>query len=228
MADMSFAFIFDLDGVVIHSNPLHRLAWQSFLQDRGIELTDRLFSEVIAGKTGDASLQSLFDGGLSAGEIDASLNAIDAEYRNILRKSNAFPAVPGVIPFLNECRDLGLVTALATSAPPENVSLSLELLHLESEFRVVLDKTHVSRGKPHPEVYLKTLSILGLDPFDAVVFEDSKAGIRAARAAGIPVVGIATGHTPDELRKEGAFLTAADFRALRPADVLRESRSQRP
>ena len=94
------------------------------------------------------------------------------------------------------------------------ITIGLEKLNLEGVFEVILGKVDVVHGKPHPEVYLTAVQRLGLPREQCIVFEDSKAGIQSARNAGMPVVGIASGHTREELLHEGVALAVNDFREL--------------
>ena len=87
-------------------------------------------------------------------------------------------------------------------------------MKLEGVFHTIVGKVDVVHGKPHPEVYLTTLERLGLPVERCLVFEDSKAGIQSARSAGMPVVGIASGHSMEELMDEGVDLAVKDFREL--------------
>ena len=110
--------------------------------------------------------------------------------------------------------------ALATSAPELNIELGLQKLELENTFEHIIGKVDVNHGKPHPEVYLKALELLGLPAEKCIVFEDSRAGVQSALSAGIKVVGIASGHTKEELLKEGVSLALEDFRELELSSVL--------
>ena len=115
----------------------------------------------------------------------------------------------------------GYKTALATSAPPGNVTLTLEKLNLQHYFDVILDQTDVTNGKPDPEVYLNTVDRLGIHKERCVVFEDSKAGIKSAISAGLKVIGVATGHTREELLEEGVEMVVDDFVDLNLEDVIK-------
>jgi len=84
--------------------------------------------------------------------------------------------------------------AVGTNAEPANADFSLDSGGLRRFFRVVVDGAQVSRPKPHPEIYLRTAELLGLPPANCIVFEDSRTGVEAARAAGARVVGLTTTH----------------------------------
>jgi beta-phosphoglucomutase-like phosphatase (HAD superfamily) len=84
-------------------------------------------------------------------------------------------------------------------------------------FPVILDESHVTRGKPNPEIYVKCAAALHFPPAQCIVFEDSLSGVAAARAAGCPVVGVSTTHTAQEL---GTKVVFEDFSGMTPAELI--------
>ena len=217
---MEYGFIFDMDGVVIDSNPYHKIAWEKFLNGQGISFDDQLFDNVLSGRTGPTSLRLIFGEDLSQEKLDLYLEEVDSNYQNILRQTEDVRPIAGVHAFLDQLTHNGYRLALATSAPVLNIELGLEKLKLENTFEHIVGKVDVSHGKPHPEVYLTSLSLLGIAAENCIVFEDSKAGIQSARSAGIQVVGIASGHSREELLDEGVSMVVDDFTGLSPDKVL--------
>ena len=217
---MEYGFIFDMDGVVIDSNPYHKIAWGKFLNGQGISFDDQLFDNVLSGRTGPTSLRLIFGEDLSQEKLDLYLEEVDSNYQNILRQTEDVRPIAGVHAFLDQLTQNGYRLALATSAPVLNIELGLEKLKLENTFEHIVGKVDVSHGKPHPEVYLTSLELLGMSAENCVVFEDSKAGIQSARSAGIQVVGIASGHSREELLDEGVSMVVDDFTGLNPDKVL--------
>jgi beta-phosphoglucomutase len=217
---MEYGFIFDMDGVVIDSNPYHKIAWEKFLNGQGISFDDQLFDNVLSGRTGPTSIRLIFGEDLSQEKLDLYLEEVDSNYQNILRQTKDVRPIAGVHAFLDQLTQNGYRLALATSAPVLNIELGLEKLKLENTFEHIVGKVDVSHGKPHPEVYLTSLSLLGIAAENCIVFEDSKAGIQSARSAGIQVVGIASGHSREELLDEGVSMVVDDFTGLSPDKVL--------
>ncbi len=217
---MEYGFIFDMDGVVIDSNPFHKIAWAKFLNGQGISFDDQLFDNVLSGRTGPTSLRLIFGEDLSQEKLDLYLEEVDSNYQTILRESEDVRPIAGVHAFLDQITGNGIRLALATSAPVLNIELGLEKLKLENTFEHIVGKVDVSHGKPHPEVYLTSLSLLGIAAENCIVFEDSKAGIQSALSAGIQVVGIASGHSREELLDEGVSMVVDDFTGLSPDKVL--------
>ena len=217
---MGYSFIFDMDGVVIDSNPFHKIAWERFLERKGISYEHDVFEKLISGRNGVYPMKVLFGQDISREVITAYVNEIEREFREIFRQSDVAEPTPGLERFLKAIRVSGYKTALATSAPAANVDLILEKTNLRPFFQVILDQNDVTHGKPDPEIYLKTLKRLEAKREECIVFEDSRVGISSALAAGIKVVGISTGHNRRELHEAGVSKVIEDFIDLDPEDVL--------
>jgi len=213
------AVIFDLDGVVIDSNPFHRLAWEKFLVKRGIPVNEDIFNRVISGTPGDQALRILLGGEITDDQVQMFVNEIDAEYRESIRNSRAFAPMAGLREFLEELKKSGIMIALATSAPVENIDLVLSGLELSEFFGVIIGKSQVKNGKPHPEVYLTAMDMLGVQADQCVVFEDSLAGVQAAVNAQIKTLGVLTSETADTLLMAGASTTLSDFAGITLEDL---------
>jgi beta-phosphoglucomutase family hydrolase len=185
------ALILDMDGVAIDSHPAHRQAWAVFNRRFGVETTEAM-QERNLGKRNDDIVRDFFGEGLSPQEVAARGAAKEALYRRMISGRIEQMLVPGLRAFLERHR--GWPTALASNAEPENVALILDGAALRPYFQVVLDGHQVSHPKPHPEIFLRAAALLGVPPARSVVFEDSLAGVAAARAAGMPVIGVRTTH----------------------------------
>jgi HAD superfamily hydrolase (TIGR01509 family) len=209
---MNRAVILDMDGVIIDSNPFHRMAWKEFLERHGVAVNEPMFKNVIFGTTGDQAIRNLLQPPeLTAEQLSLYAEEVDTAYRSIISGSEQIFPVDGLNHFLDFIKELGFKIALATSAPPENISLILERLGITEYFDVIIDKTQVTNGKPDPEVYLKTVEKLKTNSGYCVVFEDSLSGVRSAIQAGIRVIGVTTSHTADELSQAGTFFNIDDF-----------------
>ena len=208
---MERAVIFDMDGVIIDSNPFHKISWSNFLRRHGVPVNDEIFKNVIFGTTGNETIRALIDPNLSQEEVDRYNDEVDEEYRGILQQQEGITPVKGFMVFLDELKNTGFQIAVATSAPPENVSQVLSIFNLHKDFDLIVDKTQVVNGKPNPEIYLTTVKQLDVAKKDCVVFEDSIAGISSGVGAGLVVVGLATSHSHAELLSAGASQVIDDF-----------------
>ena len=183
------ALIFDMDGVIVHSNPLHCDAWSEFNHRYGLETTPGML-ERMYGRRNDQIVRDFFGDGLTEDEIAARGAAKEEIYREMLGNRIEETLVPCVHAFLERYR--GAPMALATNAEPENVNFVLDRAGLRKYFRAVVDGHQVSLPKPHPEIYLRAAELLGIAPANCVVLEDSHTGVAAARAAGMRVAGLGT------------------------------------
>jgi beta-phosphoglucomutase len=198
------ALILDMDGVIIHSNPLHRKAWEQYSRRFGID-TDEAMHQRMYGRRNDDIVRDFFGPQLTPHEVHEHGAAKERLYRELMGPVVKESLVPGVVEFLKRHREVPI--AMATSAEPENVEFLLEAAGLRVFFRAIVDGHQVHDPKPHPEIYLKAAELLGAVPRDCVAFEDSFAGIQSAQSAGMRVVGIRSTH--DEL--PGVDLQIRDF-----------------
>jgi len=198
------ALILDMDGVIIHSNPLHRTAWEQYSRRFGIETTEEMHQRMY-GRRNDDIVRDFFGAQLTIQRVHEHGAAKERLYRELMRPVMKDSLVPGVVDFL--ARHAGHPLAMATSAEPENVEFLLDGANLRRYFRAVVDGHQVRDPKPHPEIYLKAAALLERSPSHCVAFEDSYAGVESARRAGMTVVGLQTTH--DEL--PGADLLIRDF-----------------
>ncbi len=203
---MPRALVFDLDGVIVDSNPVHVEAWARYLQSHGRSLP-RGAGRLIFGRRNDEIVRDFFGTDLPEQEIAAHGAAKEAVYRELMRSRLRERLTPGVEDFLR--RHSGVPMALASNAERANVDFVLEGAGLRHFFAVVLDGGQVVRPKPFPDIYLEAARLLSVRPQDCIIFEDSEAGVQAARAAGARVVGLLTTHR--ELH--GVDLAIRDFLA---------------
>lgn len=193
------AVIFDMDGVIVDTNPYHRITWREYYQRHGKTLSDADFVTYVSGKHNNDIVAHLFaEQTLSPSEVATIGHEKEALFREVYRPH--IEPVTGLVDFLKTLKQAGIKTAVATSAPIENLDFVVDALELRPYFDVLLNESLVSRPKPDPEIYQKAMAMLNVEPSESVVFEDSLTGIRAGKSAGAYVVGVATTQTPDELR----------------------------
>jgi len=183
------ALIFDMDGVIVDSNPLHREAWTAFNRRYGIETTEAMLQRMY-GKHNADIVRDYFGPGLSAGEVAARGAAKEALYREMAGERLDEMLVPGVREFVTAYHPAPM--GVASNGEPDNVYFVLERSGLRSFFGAVADGSQVTHPKPHPEVFLRVAGLLGVAPENCIVFEDSLTGVEAGLAAGMRVVGVCT------------------------------------
>lgn len=196
--------IFDLDGVVIHSMPLHVSAWERYLSGLGIKTSD--LEARMHGKRNAELVKDLISPDLEDDVVFEHGAAKERLWRQmILEAGIAQYEVPGLIPFLQRHREVP--KAIGSNAEPANIDFVLDHFGLRRFFQVIVNGLQVSRPKPFPDIYLEAARQLGVQPADCIVFEDSPTGIEAAKAAGMRVVAVET--TPAEF--DGVDLKITDF-----------------
>ena len=209
------AFLFDMDGVLVDSNPTHKIALQQFCREHGFELTEQQLREKIYWRTNRDWLLNLF-GQLPEETIRQYAEEKEALFRRLYTD---IEPLAGLHEFLQKMKAAGIPSAIATSAPRANVDFTLEHTGIGTYFAAILDDSFVTRGKPHPEIYLKTAAALNRPPEKCVVFEDSLSGVKSGKAAGCKVVGLCTTHTSEELSE--ADFSIDTFENIEPKDVLK-------
>ncbi|MCH2145807.1 MAG: HAD family phosphatase [Phycisphaerales bacterium] len=198
---VTFGAIFDVDGTLVDSHDAHFLAWKDTLADHGIEYDLEAFGRDF-GRRNPEIIGGLWDE-LGRGSPDKELveeiaEAKERHFRALL--SASFPEMPGAADLIRDLDEAGWGVAIGSSAPAENVRLSIDLLGTASSLDAVVCGDDVERGKPEPDVFLEAAGRLGLDPRRCVVIEDACAGVEAAHRAGMPAVAIASkGRTRAEL-----------------------------
>jgi len=212
---MKYAFLFDMDGVIVDSNPYHKIALIQFCKEHGYNLSEQELREKIYGRTNRDWIMNIF-GNIGDEKIRLYTEEKEALYRKLYDKD--IKLVNGLMEFLEKAEKAGIPRAVATSAPRANVDFSLSKTNTERFFPTILDDSFVSKGKPDPKIYLKSAAAVGYKPENCIVFEDSLSGVAAGKAAGCKVVGITTTHTPEELSQTDFIIE--DFQNLDPETLI--------
>jgi HAD superfamily hydrolase (TIGR01509 family) len=205
------AVVFDMDGVLIDSGAHHRDAWRLLLADLGLTPAPD-FWRLTIGRPAEEAVTLLLDRPVGAAEA-ARLARRKREHYTRLASRGMLP-IAGAPAFVAALARQGVPRAVATSASRHDVDELLAEVGVRQHFDVIVTADDVRRGKPDPEVYVRAAEGLGLPPAGCIVFEDSVVGVRAARGAGMRVVGVTTAHTDHELRAAGAERAVPDFEAL--------------
>jgi beta-phosphoglucomutase len=213
----SVAFLFDMDGVLVDSNPYHKIALREFCRQHGHELSEEKLREKIYGRTNRDWITNLF-GSLPETTLHAYADEKEALFRELYAPH--VQPVQGLLTFLDQMENHGIPRAIATSAPRANVDFTLSKTGMTRYFSVILDDSFVSRGKPDPEIYLKTAQSLGFSPNSCIVLEDSLSGVAAGKAAGCKVVGITTTHTLEELHHSDLVIN--NFDEISPLELIKK------
>ncbi|HVA00127.1 MAG TPA: HAD family phosphatase [Terriglobia bacterium] len=197
-ADLPAAVIFDMDGVLVDSNPFHLEKWMDFLNERRIPFDRETLPELLLGKRNDTLFRHFLGPSLTREESKRLSEEIEAVFRKGF-KAHAKP-LPGLDRLIEECHQAGVPMAVASSAMRKNVEFVVEALGYRRYFHTVVSGDEVAYPKPDPEIYLKAAGHLGIEPADAVGIEDSYVGIGAVKNAGMKCVAVASTFPIEGLR----------------------------
>ncbi len=213
------AVIFDMDGVIIDSNPFHVRKWETLLTEHGIPFDRAALPKQVLGPRNGPTLRRFFGEALTPEFQQRLCEELEVRFRRAFGP-HARP-FPGVERLIGECQANGVLLALASSAMSKNVNFIVDTLDLRASFQVILNGDEVAKAKPYPEIYEKAAAKLSLKPADCVAIEDSFVGIAAAKSAGMKCVGVASTFSSEDLRDETEAdlvipnLEALDLKRLR-------------
>ena len=179
--------IFDVDGVLVDTIPLHYRAWERMFTERGFEFDQHIYRQRVDGKNRAEGVRSIMVD--ATDEELAVAGAQKQEFYLQLLETTSIEPYPDANVFLTAVEDAGLHVAAASGSA--NAVRVLERIGLLSRFKEVVTGAEISAGKPDPEIFLTAAYRLGLSADQCVVFEDSEAGITAAKRGGFLSVGVA-------------------------------------
>ncbi len=211
------AAIFDMDGVIVDSHPVHKKTWRKFLESLGKEIDEEHLNFIMEGRKRDEILR-YFLGELS----DEQVRALGHQKEQLFREESAdMKAIDGLREFLWQLSEAKIRLAVASSGSNGRVNYVLDLLDLRHYFQAIVTGDQVKYGKPDPTIFRVACDHLRVRPSETLVFEDSVSGVRAAKAAGMRCVGVATNGIIAILIEAGADHIIPDFSAI-PFDLMRE------
>jgi HAD superfamily hydrolase (TIGR01509 family) len=201
------AILFDLDGTLANTDPLHYQTWQDILRDYGLEIDRAFYQARISGRLNPLIVQDL----LPQLSFEAGKQLADDKEARFREIALSLAPLPGLLDLLAWIDTQGLKKAVVTNAPRDNVNFMLKVLRLADSFDTVVLGEDATAGKPDPACYKLVLSQLNISAKEAIAFEDSPSGIRSAVAAGIYTIGVASTYNPNILSAVGAAMVISDF-----------------
>ncbi len=211
----NYAVIFDMDGVIAHTNPYHTEAFKQFFDKYGVTYTMAEFADHMYGKHNDYIMRYFFKRSLDDSEVKRLAEEKEALFREIY--ADHIAPIAGLLHFIDALKSANYRVGVATSAPRANLDFIIDKLSIRAYMDAVLSSEDVTAHKPHPAIYLKSAVMLNAEPGNCVVFEDSYSGVSAAINAGAAVVGVLTSHTADELPPCAHYIH--DYREIGVSDI---------
>ncbi|AMQ56198.1 HAD family hydrolase [Algoriphagus sanaruensis] len=215
LAEVKHVF-FDMDGTMVDSIPFHQESWLRFLSNHGIHLRPEEFRAQNHG-TIHEMIRRFFPHEKSSQRILELGEEKEYTYRQLY--SSYLVEIKGLSSFLEHLKTNGISIHLSTMGDQNNIDFILDGLELRHFFKTITGGHEVFKGKPDPEIFELSLKKAGAKPAESIVFEDSGGGIRAAKAAGLRVLGLATTHSKRELIELGWLAAYHDF-----SEILNEKR----
>jgi HAD superfamily hydrolase (TIGR01509 family) len=197
------AVLFDMDGLMLDTEPIAARAWKKTFSELGYTLSDALNRSMIGRNVPDSNAIVLEAMGADF-PITECRERANALYVKLL-DTEGIPLKDGLPELLGFLRKRSIATAVATSTPRAFALHKLTLTNLLASFRIIVAGDDVVRGKPSPDLFLTAARLAGTTPDRCVVLEDSPAGIRAGHAAGMLPVMVPDLIEPDEEMKRMAF-----------------------
>lgn len=205
------AVIFDLDGLMFNTEELYVDVGTELLRRRGYSFTKELIDQMM-GRPSAVALQLMIDTHTLKATVEELLRETDELFPEILRARLA--PLPGLVELLDALEAHAIPKGIATSSRRAFVERVLAKFDYQPRFSPILTSEDITEGKPHPEIYLKAASGIGVSPGELLVLEDSRNGCRAAIAAGAITVAVPSGHSHSHDFTGAAFV----------ADTLRDKR----
>ncbi len=216
-----FGIIFDLDGVLLDSYQLHFDCWRSMAEEDSIIVTEKEFDSLF-GRRGQDIVREIWGPDLTEEQVVLIHKRKQLFYRESLQRN--IPKMDGAVQLIDSLVETGFLLAIGSSAPLENVEISLNGLGRAHSFKAVVTGSEVKRGKPDPQVFLVAAQRLGVEPSNCAVIEDAPAGIEAALAGGMTAIALVGTATRDRLNKAHLVVTFLwELTPKRIADLIRRS-----
>lgn len=193
---MKQCIIFDMDGVIVDSEPLHQLCEKEIFKMLGISVPENIHSSFV-GSTDELMWSKIAEIYNLPVNIPDIIGLKKSLYLKNLREKEISP-IEGVFSLLTELFQNGFFIALATSAPHEQIDFILNTFNIKHFFHSIISGEDVKNGKPDPEIFITVSKSIGIVPKSCIVIEDSYNGIIAAKKAGMKCIGYKNPHSGNQ------------------------------
>jgi beta-phosphoglucomutase len=198
------AVLFDMDGVILDSEPLHVAAFQAILQRYGHPLSESDYKMHFAGKTDETGFKSYFK--FLNESVDLPVIMDDKAHKYLELAGDQLIPYPGIVQLIRELSKK-VPLALVTGSLRAEADAALKAFDIADCFKVVIAAEDINHSKPDPEGYKKAMSALEVNPHECAVIEDSPSGIEAAIAAGADCIAITNTHEASNLSRATKIVT---------------------
>jgi len=207
--------IFDMDGVLIDSHPIHKRAWRKFFETIDVSVSDRELDFVLDGRKKEDILRH-FLGNLPDSEIKDYGHQKEMLFRE---EAMSIEPICGVMQLIDELTNEGIAIAIASCGSQSRVRYILDQLKIHNRFEAIVTADDIRHGKPDPEVFCKAAEVLGVNRDELLVCEDAVSGVKAAKAAGIHCLGVTEPSRAADLLHAGADRVIPNFASISVAEL---------
>lgn len=192
------AVLWDMDGVIVDTAPFHFEAWRRIFAKYGKDYTEDEFKNSF-GRRNEAIIPEIMRKPMTPEQVEAFAREKESLFRRLAK--NKIKHFPGAVELIRGLAGNNIKLALVSSTPPRNIDAVLDNLGVKPLFETIVSGADVKRGKPDPECFLLAASRLGVRPENCVVIEDSTAGVKAAKSAGMKCVAVTNTRRRNELKE---------------------------
>lgn len=210
-----YAIIWDLDGVIVDSGKLHFKSFVAIFKEYGYDFPYATFQKTF-GRNNDSVIEEAIGRKPDTAMKEDIIKRKEGWYCDHIHRN--LKMLPGALEWITWFYNQGIPQAIASSAPMENVTRSLDEFHLGNFFEAIISGSRIP-GKPDPKVFLRAAAALEIEPSRCIVFEDSLAGMQGALAGGMQCVTVATTHPRSSF--DQATIALERLTDLAEADIRR-------
>jgi len=193
----NYAVIFDMDGVLADTGPIHYESWVKMANEIG-KTFKKSFFKATFGQQSVPITRQLVGRNVDQNLVEKWAQLKEQYYREMLK--DKIKPLPGVIELIEDLKSINFKLAVGSSGPPENVELLLTSLKIEHFFDTIITAAEVQNGKPSPEVFIIAAQKINVKPQNCLVIEDAPVGIEAAKRANMKCIALTTTHEIVDLR----------------------------
>ena len=206
------AALFDMDGVIVDSEPLHHRAYYQMFTDVNIDVSDVLYASFTGKSTLEICKQLIAHYKLPLGP-QTLVDIKRHHFKQLFETDKSLHLLDGVLDLIKDYHNNGMALVLASSASMNNINRIFERFNLGDYFVAKISGADLKKSKPHPEIFVRAAELSGHQPKDCFVIEDSTNGITAAKAANLYCVGYDSIHSEDQDYAK-ADLVVSHFNAI--------------
>jgi beta-phosphoglucomutase len=214
--DKDKGVIFDLDGVLIDTGEFHKQSWYDLAQEQGLDISDEIFYSTF-GMQNYQIIPILAGRDLPAQDVERLSEWKERRYRELA--AGKLTLLAGARNLIDDLKHKGFLLAIGTSTPQVNLTFILEQIPALNCLDAFVTGEEVSKGKPHPDTFLRAAEKLSLAPNRCAVVEDAVQGVEAGKAAGMAVVAVTTTRNREDLKQADSIVDS--LRQLKAEDFAR-------